>query len=592
MAYIQRNIPSPNKLYSFTLDNFVGGLNNRDQLPEENQCTDVMNMAFTADGVMEKRHGTKEFDSLKLDGPITWIDEFKPHKESNVLIRATETKVYIGNTLLRTNAKQMHGLNHDGKYFFCDGSGLYVYGRFDQEESTYVKIIGTKTENYVLMEVVSPPTSYTPLDNTHTEGVRKVDYTNRKVWYEPCKNEVEDTFKEGNVVPTKPRFITSREGRLFIAGSDDDDDTVFISDTGNPYYFPAVLTMQLPPNSDRISGVAVYNDAVIVGRRMDIHAITGDTNRTDAGLPVFRLRRLNSHFGFASQRAVVNAHNYLFFLGTDSQFYAMRHTDTSTDVLNTQVISKDLDIHGSPVSVKKDDIWAASGVFFEDCYYVSVGDKVLVYNYLHQAWTVYNQIEARSFYVLFDILLMGDKHGKIVMESEDYLDSGKPFEAYWQTKFLTMNDPHTQKMFRDFFIVSRSREKIASNIHLKFEIDYADVKTDVSVQTNFSIWGKSQWGDMFISREINTSLPFSIYRRGRQVRIRFSNGYPLKGEVKTLTDLHSYITTQKYIVMKVTDENKYYILDDSGWRIWEKHEYDQPMCVLQINGEYEFKWKR
>jgi len=591
-TYLQGNIPNPGKIFSFSLSQFTGGLNNRDQLPEETQAMSLMNMAFTPDGLMEKRRGTTWFDSLALDKPIIFLDEYKPHKETNILVRATENKVYMGSALLRENKGRMDGMTHEGKYFFADTSGLFVYGRFDQTESTYVKIIGTKTENYVLMEVVSPPEGFTPLGVEHTEGVRKVDYTNRKVWYEPCKNEIEDTFKGANVVPKDPRFMAQREGRMYVAGSDDNDDTVYITDSGNPYYFPAVLSMQLPPNSDRISGIAVFNDCLIVGRRFDIHAITGDTNRTDAGLPVFKLHKLSTHTGVASHQAMVNAHNYLFYLGTDSQFYALRVTEAGNDVLATQQISKDIDIHGKPINIKKEDIWYASGVFYQNCYYVAIGDKILVYHYDHRGWTVYDQIGARCFYDLLNVLIMGDGNGRIVMPSDDFLDNGKPYKAYWTSKNFDMDEPTTFKMFRDFFVVTRSVADYVSRVRVLFEVDYQNTADFHDVSTRFSIYGESKWGDVYVNREINASNPFMVFQRGRMIRITVSNGEYIAATVKTFEDLSTIPGIHDGMIAKVEGDEKLYIHENAEWREADMAEYNQGMCVIQLNGEYEYKWKR
>ena len=597
MRYIQRNIPNPARIYSFTLNNFIGGLNNKDQQPGENQCTGVLNMAFMSDGVMEKRKGTTTFDSMTLADPIVYIDEFMPSNpdapgDLNQIVRATEKQVYFDQNLVRTVTKKINGVNHQGKYYFCDGTGLFAYGRFTDRPGTYVRHVGTATSNFILMEVVSPPSGFTPLGTEHTKGVKVLDYTNRKAWYEPCENEIKDTFKEGNVVPKNPRFIVQREGRIYVAGDDKDNDTVAISDSGNPLYFPAVLPLQLPPNSDRIAGLAVYNDAIVVGRRLDLHAITGDTNRTDAGLPVFKLNKLNAHFGFASQGSVVNAHNYLFFLGSDSNFYALRNLEYNSDVLSTQIISRTMDIHRDPINVQKDDIWYANGCFFDDMYYCTVGDKILIYHYLHQAWTVYDQIHATSAYVLFNTLLLGAKSGKILMNSQDHLDEGKPYKAYWRTKWLDMGDANSFKMFRDFFIVSRSTKAYISTVNLKFEVDYQDVDADVDIGMPYSIYGRSKWGDLYINRDINTSAPFQIFRRGRQIRITFWNSEHVAGEVNTVADLEYFPNIYNGIIVKVKADNKFYTHEAGEWRVLEKDEYDQGMCLLQLSGEYEFKWKR
>lgn len=591
--FFQRNIPAPAKIYSFNLNNFVGGLNNREYDPEENQCKSVMNMAFTADGVMEKRRGTTHFDDLDLAGAVTFMDEFKPHQEDSVLIRASKDKMYMGDTLVRTLINNMHGTNYEGRYFFGDTSGLYCYGRFKDEPSTYIKHIGTKNENYLLMEVVDPPSGFTPLGSSHTKGVRVYDYTNKKVWYEPCDNEIKDTFKGANVVPKKPRFFVTRESRMYIAGSDDNDDTVYITDVQNPFYFPAVLPLQLPPNSDRVTGLGVFNDSIVVGRRLDIHVITGDTNRTDAGLPVYRLKKLNSHTGITNQGSIVNVHNFLFFLGTDSHVYGLRGTDYDSEVLQTTLLTRTVDIHGAPISVQKDDIWTAKACFYNDCYYLSIGNRVLVYHYIHRAWTVYNQLDITAFYVMFNVLLMGNKVGRTLIPSNNHLDNGKPYRAHWTTKYLTMSDANSFKMFREFFIIANSSKDYTSRVNILFEIDHSDIKHDVDIKTSMSVYGNSIFGDVFINRAVNASQNFPIYRRGRGVNITFWNGDFEAGKVATFDELNSVDNRVVDMLIYVEDEKSYYRLNDNAeWVKSDITDYDQGMCVMELNGEYEIKWKR
>lgn len=92
------------------------------------------------------------------------------------------------------------------------------------------------------------------------------------------------------MIPSKPSYIISHDGRLYISGSVEENDTVFISDIQTPFYFPAVLPMQLPSNADKIVGLTVFDSCVIVGRRYDIYSIRGTTNRLDAGLELFTLK--------------------------------------------------------------------------------------------------------------------------------------------------------------------------------------------------------------------------------------------------------------------------------------------------------------
>ena len=56
------------------------------------------------------------------------------------------------------------------------------------------------------MEVVSPADEHTRLGTEHIEGVLNVDYTDKKVFYEPCENEFIDVYKGANKIPDGVKF--------------------------------------------------------------------------------------------------------------------------------------------------------------------------------------------------------------------------------------------------------------------------------------------------------------------------------------------------------------------------------------------------
>lgn len=592
MAYIQKTTPPPNKIYTFSLKNFVGGLNNRSELLEENQCYSVLNMAFSDDTVMEKRAGSTWFDTMKLDGEITYIDEFKPYNDTNVMLRASPKELYIGNVKIHNLSGQMTGVNFVGKYFFADGGNLYAYGKFPQTSTTYEKVTGTPVSGYILMRVVNPPANFTPLPAEHTRGVVVYNYTNKTVHYEPCKNEIEDPFKKSNVIPEKPRYVIVHNGRLFVSGSEKDNDNVFITDMNNPYYFPVSLPIQLPPNSDKVVGLHVYDDSVIVGRRQDIYAISGMTNRTDMGVPVFRLKRLNSHTGFANHQAVSIAHNYLFFLGSDGNAYALMTVSGSDRVLASSLLTRHVDFFRPPVNLSKSDLASATSIFHDDKWYLSMKDKIMVYSYRHQAWTMYNHLHARSFYNFNDVLIWGNIHGQICMPSEDFLDEGKPYEAFWMSRMFDMDDANSFKQFKEFFIVAHTFNDYNSDIRMTFEVDYSEVDGEVVIENQLSIWGKSKWGDRYINRNINASIPFVIGRRGRGIRFIFSNGYFESPPVATKEELEHYTGRKDGTLVMVLDENQYYLFEYGEWNPLPMERIDQAMRVYQVNGDYEFRGKR
>lgn len=592
MAYIQQNTPPPNKILTFSLTDFSGGLNNRASILEVNQCSDVLNMAFADDTVMQKRFGSTAFDSFVLTGELTFIDEFKPYKEANVMVRASKTEMYVGAIKIKDLVGQVTGTNFNGKYFFSDGSGLYVYGKFPQTTGTYVKHTGTPVDTYVVMKVVSPTVGYTPLDTTHVDGVTHYNYTSGEVSYEPCALEMEDTFKGASVIPENPRYIVIKDGRIFTSGSDKDNDNVNISDVNNPYYFPAVMPIQLPPNSDTIVGMHVYDGAVVVGRKNDIHVIHGVTNRTDMGLPVFELRKLNIHSGFANHYAVDTGYNYLFFLGNDGNAYLLSNVTGNQNVISSQILTESINIFEYPIGLTKADMVDATSIFFEDKWYLSMNDKVLIYSYRHRAWTMYDNLHARSFYNFNNILVWGDKEGRTSIPSLDYLDYEVHFRAHWTSKQFDMDDANSFKQFREFFLVAHTFTELLSNIYVTFEIDYADVNSDIKIANQISVWGRSVFGGRFITRNINASVPFVLGRRGRNLRFTISNGYFLQGNVDLFAELETYVNPKIGQMVWVEETLSHYVYENGRWEQLLPEDLNQPMRVYQVNGEYEFRGKR
>lgn len=590
MAYIQRITPPPNEVLSFSLKNFTGGLNNRSEQLQFQECSDVINMVFDDDTVMSKRHGQKYYDDVDIAEPIIFLDEFRPYKDADVLVRITASKIYFDNTSYDVTDFGC-GINHSGKYIFTDGSKLMVYGKFAQTTTTYEKVIGTAVDAYTLMEITSPASDHAQLGTTHVKGVTNIDYTAKKVFYEPCENEFKDTYKGANVIQDGLKFLASHNGRVFASGAKKDNDNVFISDVNNAYYYPTALPLQLPPNSDEVVGLIVYDNAVVVGRHNDLYSILGNTNRVDLGIPVFELRKINSHTGFVSNKAISVAHNYLFFFGNDGNAYSLNSSKSDVKILSTSILTQQIDITKKPLNLTVGDFSSSSAIFYKDEWYVCVKDIVLIYSYRHRSWTVLNHLFALCFYIKDNVLMWGNKTGRLAQFSTDYLDFGEPYEAYWYSKRFDMSEGNTYKQFREFFIIAHTYDEYLSDINITFEIDYVDVSNVATISNQMSIFGRAIWGDRFINRNMVYSLPFVIGRRGRTIRFKFSNGYFVQSKLETLEDLNSYPKKENSLVYVVETE-KHYLLKKYTWEEVELDTLNQGMKIYEMNGDYELRGKR
>lgn len=591
MAYVQKTTPPPNEILTFSLKGFSGGMNNRSDQIQDNEGSVVLNLMFADDTILETRYGQKYYDDMVVDGEVVYIDEFRPYSDDNKLIRSTTTTMYIDGKEIPLQGK-MCGVNHQGKYYFSDGKVLKVYGKFDDVVSTYVRLIGEPINDYDVYTISNPPTDYTPLTVEHVGGVKVIDYTNKKVWYEPCQNEIEDNFKGANVIPEMAKYIVSHNGRLYVSGNEKDDDNVFITDLQNPLYFAVSLPLQLPPTSEKITGMHVFDNSVVIGRQSDIYTIIGSSNNPDLGVDVFQLRRLNTHSGFASHAAIDIAHNYLIFLGNDGNVYAMQSSKVYERDLATAILNRTINLFAEPISLTKEDLSDATSFFYNDEWYLSMKDITMVYSYRHMAWVMYKGLNMRSTYGLDGEWLWGRPEGKIAMfDKENFFDFGEPYQTLWYSKFFDMGDPTSYKQFREFYLVAHTFDLQYSDIYVTFEVDYADIKDRVVISNQIARWGFAKWGDRFISRRISESVPFVIGRRGRSIRIKVTNNYDLDGVVNTFDELENYPEKREGLLVKVGSEG-YYLYRNREWLLLEEKELNQRMKIHQINGDYEMRGKR
>ena len=591
MAFIQKvNIP-PNQVNSFSLKDFSGGLNNRSDEVADNQLTDVLNMMFSDETLLETRQGQRFYSEFEYDGAIVYMDEYRPYVGNPQMVVATPTTVYFDDVPVKTVVGKITGITHEGLYYFADGSKLYCYGKFPSVDTTYVDVIGTPVDTYVVMEIVSPGV-YTPLDNTHQQGVTAYDYNDYKIYYMPCTNELNDTYKGANVVPSGVKFIIGHKGRLFVSGQDNDDDNVFIGDIRSNFYFPVYLPIQVPPDSDKIKGLIVYDDDVVLGRGRDLYSISGDTNRTDAGLEVFTLRKINTHTGLAGLDTMDVAHNYLFYFGADGNAYALDATRGDYKVVRSTIISKSIDVFKTPIGWTIEDLQNAHSIYFNDFWYVSVNGVTLVYSYRKQSWLVFKEMNVTCFYVKDNRLIWGNTIGRISEFYDGYMDYGLPYLSFFYTKNFNMGDANSFKQYKEIFLVARTYNDYNSDIRIRTEIDYADVKESVTIDNKISIFGEAVFGDRFINRNINDTYPIIIGRRGRNIRFKISNRFYTHGQVDYIADLEYYVGRIEGVVVYVLEDESYYRYTNREWEKLTQADIEQKMKIYQINGIYEMRGRR
>lgn len=233
--------------YTFTISDFGGGLNNvePENLIEDNQSVICKNLRFLNKNVMEKRPGIdywNEEDYPDVEGKITWLDVFRPYLGEPMIVRATQTELYIGKEKVCDVSGDVCGCTFNGQYYFVDGKELRVFGNDRDADGQIYR------DDWVVYKIIEEPIAHTkfPLfgDQIHVieEGEEFAGFTKLYI----------DKFPE----------ILSTGSPVYILGSSLGTESNYSGvvtnvvtevEYGNTYYAVEVLPPVLPPKYNETS---------------------------------------------------------------------------------------------------------------------------------------------------------------------------------------------------------------------------------------------------------------------------------------------------------------------------------------------------
>lgn len=596
MAYIQRNMPKPPPTLAWAVNNFQGGLNNvlSELLIQDNQATNICNVDFTDDAVLENRGGLKLIENIGEVGEITFFDSFNSTYDVPRNVAICNGNVYVNKVKVLDAKGITSGIQFNDKYYMINGTELYALGKFPQELSTHIKPWGTPVATEIVMKAVAPPSDFTPLDTTYTTGVYNYNYDTMTCWYEPCTNEINDVYKGVNVFPTSPTLIGVHQERLVIISDLEDPGTVYISDMNSAFYYPAGLGMHIPPKGDRIVGMEIFTDSIVIGTNKELYAIYGNTNRDAVG-SVFSMKKINTHTGFINNTSIEPMNNNLVYVGSDNNVYSMYTTKTDVSILMTTILSRTVDLTKSPISATTNNLAKSKSIFYKDNMYILIPDLkiIMVFSYRYIAWTLYRtQVPITSIGIYSDKLAFGDSDGNVFeMDKETYSDNGIPFACYWHSKRFSFGDSTIYKKFKDMYMVAHVYNDVRSDVFLTYEVDYVDIKKKETISTQISKWGVSDFGDRFINRNIAPSLPVTIGQRGRYIKFIVYHGFFITETFATQDDFE-IAQKENQCFYYITETNKYYFYDTGNVIELIDTDIFQPMKVYSISGTYQLKGRR
>jgi hypothetical protein len=434
---------------------------------------------------------------------------------------------------------------------------IFRFGRLDGTKELLVffsdgTIKGVNAvESYTITLKKSDGTNYGNHSGTKQFGI----YIFQDICY--FGNSIDGWFKfpgkasgvyNATAVDTIPKcdYGLIRNNRAFYSGDPTAKDSVYFSQVAdvaninlmmnNKIYGGDTTTggggqIRFPSSPDiEITGIASFQDALIVFKRNSAFALTGTIPESD-----FAVKQLNVATGCVSGLSIVNADNVLYYMGNDG-LYRLQSP------FQGQIESVPVSDKIKPEMDSMVDKTVVHTQFFKNKLYVfDPNAKTLVFDTLLQAWSKYDlKMTASMVDLKNDHLVMGNTTGYVYYidptKKRDQIDfsTNAPINGIFSTKYFNFSLPAITKRFRYALIAFRP-DDVSTNTHqVTLEIDYKLSYKQLNVLYDSLTYGSDNWstdpdanggthpvywGSM--KDEMTKVLRFS--GTGKNIRLTFSN---------------------------------------------------------------------
>lgn len=380
-----------------------------------------------------------------------------------------------------------------------------------------------------------------PIATFHKEDI------DRMTEEEKARNDL-DFVKDGKI-------LTVVQGRLIIAGMPTEPNSVYMSDPWKPWFFDSKdLKDVVYPNqsdNDRVTHITEYSDGILIFKRESIYAMTGTIGGADT-----QLYRVNAPTGTMSPKTVKIVDNFLMYLGTNMQVYALYSIDKYR--VNIYNLSNKIDNKMQELSLI--DRENAVATYYKGKYMIvhhfekegkvmSEGLNLYVLDNTNNQlvdnpiWAFYNHIDIWGYIEIpgQDLQMYGRyttrlyKYDKEANEDYDIYDENAngdsvPYEVYIKFKEYNLEAPEHFKIFRAGWIqfdkIDRTELRtFKHNVYIDRRLIYLAYNEEQGIDQFGPTQGKWSsdgnqvlWDDFYWGGNQNYAYYFRVNAKGRTIQ--------------------------------------------------------------------------
>lgn len=350
-------------------------------------------------------------------------------------------------------------LTNNFSYQWTIGASVVNY-LMDSYGVTAIATFRSVTDGAVLNFVTMIPTTYGSTFNWIDTGASLSDTAAvaPETFYLPGTSDGSGPTIPSNFFPFYgrnflPRYLEVFNNQLFMAGFSASPSTFWWSEIGEPEGIEPDFSTEVRSNDgDVISGLKAYLGSLVITKRKSIHVLSGDNPNN------FLLQEISDQYGCVSHRAIVPWNNVLWFLDSKGiiEYNGANIRCVSTPIepiLNNMNVQAAYD-NACGIHVKKfNEIWFAIPANGS-----TINNQIIVYDYVSNAWTHYDGIQAQSLFNAFGGFnhltpFAGNYTGSIVYFDPSLTsDNGQGITCSFDSIFFAARGQTTENMYRRFYL--------------------------------------------------------------------------------------------------------------------------------------------
>ena len=306
---------------------------------------------------------------------------------------------------------------------------------------------------------------------------------------------------------------------------------VIVSSTAYPlrlyFYDAGALTVTnthyvtIPSKDEEITGLAELFGNLYVFTPTEIHQISGYSYDD------FIRLKTSSEVGTLSHWSIQNIENNLVFLSSKgiAVFDGIRSVNISEKIQGTiDGLATSRNQYSQSITYRK-----------RNQYQLSISNsgsdthnRVLVYDYLNRAWSIFVGINANCFINTrrsddVERLYHGDYAGLVYLNDNTNNDNGTAIDGYWKSRAIDL-DSAIMKIFRHIAVFANQQGSY--NLNIEYEVDFGGKGGSTTMTLSLAgggsnwgtlVWGTNTWGGGTVV-DARKNLGVSV---GRYIRIRF-----------------------------------------------------------------------